>query len=145
MDNKDVSHVDNKEVTVTVGKNKNGLIIQIIGVAIYLLIAVVISMVFGMKQINSAKTVQESSLVKDNVNNTPVINEPVKLAIDTNKGLEFSNNLNNILQNVFGDVNHLVPDSNRNYTNLLDDEVLKFKMVYYIVNNYFWRVLYDRN
>lgn len=136
MDNKEVSHVDNKEVTVTVGKNKNMLIIQIIGIAIYLIIAVVISMIFGMKQINSAKTVQESSPVKDNVNNTPVINEPVKLAIDTNKGLEFSNNLNNILQNVFGDVNHLVPDSNRNSTNLLGDEVLKFKMVYYIAERY---------
>lgn len=133
MDNKEVSHVDNKEVTVTVGKGKSNPVLQFIGAATYLIIAVVISMVFGMKQINSDKTVQEVSPVKEN---TPVINEPVKLAIDTNKGLEFSNNLNSILQNVFGDLNHLVPDSYRNSTNLLVDEVLKFKMVYYIAEKY---------
>jgi hypothetical protein len=136
MDNKEVSHVNNKEVTVNVGKEKSNLAVQIIGMSVYLVIAVVISLVFGMKQMESAKVGEDNSSVKEDVTNTPVINEPVKLAIDANKGLEFSTNLGNILQNVFVDVNHLVSDSNRNSTNLLVDEVLNFKLVYYIAEKY---------
>lgn len=101
---------------------------------IFILIAFVISWVVGIKQ----RPVDEEQQpeVKEEVENKPIKDEEIKLNIDEAKGIEFSDRLDYILQNVFDDYNHLVPDDKRSSTDILIDEVTKFKFVYYIVESY---------
>ncbi len=133
MDNKEalIGEGEKKEATIVVGAKKSILVYQVVGIIIFLIVAVIASFVLDSAFINKEK-VQE------------IVNEETKLEeiqsqeinIDKEKSNDFITNFNFVLQNTFNDTGHLVPDVMRNSKNLVDDEVTMFRMVYFIIDKF---------
>lgn len=120
----------------------------LIGVILYLVVAVVISYAVGIQMSPENEGKQETEQkepVKDNKEDKddkkepvkPVEKEEIKLTIDETKGAEFLENFNYVLHNVYTDsTGHLIPDDKRNSDDLFKDEITKFKFIYYLLERY---------
>ena len=106
----------------------------LIGVILYLVVAVVISYAVGIQMSPENEGKQETEQ-KEPVK--PVEKEEIKLTIDETKGAEFLENFNYVLHNVYADsTGHLIPDDKRNSADLFKDEITKFKFIYYLLERY---------